>query len=152
MHRALRIQETLCVIAANLPRRADLVAMGVSCRTFFDPAMDELWRDISSLAQLVKCLPQECWEILDTDYGLAVSPCQSSVVRGTSRRCSGAHQRPSDARAVGTAPPIRAPCTRCKKQFKGRSEALLPPSQSPLPRTLAVPKPAEVLHRRRRSD
>lgn len=56
MHRLLAIHEILGLIARNLSAKEQR-DMALVCRTFYEPAMDELWHTIESLAPLILCLP-----------------------------------------------------------------------------------------------
>ncbi|EMD41093.1 hypothetical protein CERSUDRAFT_111670 [Gelatoporia subvermispora B] len=42
---------------------AALAAMAGTCRALSDPALDVLWEEPSSIVDLIKCLPEETWEI-----------------------------------------------------------------------------------------
>lgn len=60
MHRALRIPELLyavfeLLIADKCERSTASAA--TSCRTFFEPAMDVLWKDIDDITVLFKLWP-----------------------------------------------------------------------------------------------
>ncbi|GJE97475.1 hypothetical protein PsYK624_136960 [Phanerochaete sordida] len=58
MHRCLRIAEVVQVIADGIHLYSDLVSMGLTCRAFFDPAMDRLWRYLPAPEPLIRLLPE----------------------------------------------------------------------------------------------
>ncbi|EKM53836.1 uncharacterized protein PHACADRAFT_260380 [Phanerochaete carnosa HHB-10118-sp] len=57
MHPLVAIDEIFQVILVNINERITLRCLALSCRAFYDPAMDELWADLEGLQPLVKCLP-----------------------------------------------------------------------------------------------
>ena len=59
MHRCLKIDELLEMVADNLETEDDTVRMAYVCRTFYEPAINSLWSSLEGLAPLVKCLPGE---------------------------------------------------------------------------------------------
>ncbi|TFK45390.1 hypothetical protein OE88DRAFT_1788708 [Heliocybe sulcata] len=74
MHKSLRILEILAAIARHIDddadqcedvamteRAASLHAMAVTCKAFVDPALTVLWRQGSSLGDLVRCMPEDLW-------------------------------------------------------------------------------------------
>lgn len=68
MHHTLEVLDILEVIFAfisdNFAKRRGnntLVALATTCRTFRDPALKELWKALSDLPPLIKCLPAEIW-------------------------------------------------------------------------------------------
>ncbi|GJE97477.1 hypothetical protein PsYK624_136980 [Phanerochaete sordida] len=58
MHRCLRITEVVQAIADDVRLRSDLLSMGLACRTFFDPAMNEMWRYLPAPEPLIRLLPE----------------------------------------------------------------------------------------------
>ncbi|KAJ6460996.1 hypothetical protein C8R45DRAFT_1028905 [Mycena sanguinolenta] len=83
MHRTFHIPEILDLIFAQLQDhfpdrkpsrsfsdkkrnkilgRGDLAALARTCKTFCDPALDLLWREQETLANLLKCLPSHLWK------------------------------------------------------------------------------------------
>ena len=77
MHRCLQVTELVAHILAALgpdpmvvgtvdtmQRRAN-AAMARTCKTLYEPAMDALWSLLVSLDPLIKCLPQDTWEMSD---------------------------------------------------------------------------------------
>ncbi|TFK55279.1 hypothetical protein OE88DRAFT_1732530 [Heliocybe sulcata] len=75
MHRCLAISEVLRIIAGALsldediesdtessrPYCGTLSAMAQTCKTFRDPFLRELWKDLGSLQPLINCLPPDIW-------------------------------------------------------------------------------------------
>ncbi|KAJ7049622.1 hypothetical protein C8F01DRAFT_1181840 [Mycena amicta] len=66
MHHGLRIAEILDNIF-NFLRVTDsntsaLACLARTCRIFMDPALDALWMKQTTLNNILKCLPSECWE------------------------------------------------------------------------------------------
>lgn len=60
MHRCLIIDEILHNVAAHLTDDQSRLRMALSCRTFYEPAMDSLSSDsLGGLKPLVKCLPED---------------------------------------------------------------------------------------------
>ncbi|KAJ7054951.1 hypothetical protein C8F01DRAFT_1259365 [Mycena amicta] len=70
MHHGLRIPELLDNIFSNFldskyylnPNTATLACLARTCRIFMDPALDALWMKQTTLNNILKCLPSECWE------------------------------------------------------------------------------------------
>ncbi|KAF8434544.1 hypothetical protein L210DRAFT_3553196 [Boletus edulis BED1] len=64
MHHALEIQEILCNILfyCYQPKHwqypATLAALARTCRTFKEPTLDLLWRDLDDSSPLARCLPE----------------------------------------------------------------------------------------------
>lgn len=42
-----------------------LAALARTCRAFHDPATDLIWKKIPGLSALLRCLPDDAWEITD---------------------------------------------------------------------------------------
>lgn len=57
MHHCLQIDEILRLVVRNVQHVPTLVAMGTTCRAFYDHAMNEVWRSLLGISPLVKCLP-----------------------------------------------------------------------------------------------
>ncbi|KAJ7622917.1 hypothetical protein DFH06DRAFT_1231283 [Mycena polygramma] len=73
MHYSLSIPEPVVLIFAellspypneNLSHR-DLAALARTCRTFQEPALDLLWREQTTLANMLRCLPSYLWQEKD---------------------------------------------------------------------------------------
>ncbi|KAJ7060471.1 hypothetical protein C8F01DRAFT_1142726 [Mycena amicta] len=70
MHHGLRIPELLDNIFSNFldsksylkSNTATLACLARTCRIFMDPALDVLWSRQTTLNNILKCLPSECWE------------------------------------------------------------------------------------------
>ena len=70
MHRCLRIQEIIHEISESISEtpffrcpKLGLARLARTCKTFYEPAMDVLWRDIQDIEVLLKCFPDDTWEI-----------------------------------------------------------------------------------------
>ncbi|TFY51924.1 hypothetical protein EVJ58_g10306 [Rhodofomes roseus] len=69
MHHVLTIPELVRVIVDEAgygllcPNAPTLVALALTCRGFFEPALDVLWSKQYRLDNLVKCLPEAIWLI-----------------------------------------------------------------------------------------
>ncbi|KAF7367911.1 hypothetical protein MSAN_00856000 [Mycena sanguinolenta] len=68
MHRGLEVPEIAWMIVSQLDRgsregRAALAALA-QCRIFHDPALDALWRGQGTIRNLIKCMPDDLWEIV----------------------------------------------------------------------------------------
>ncbi|KAH9834014.1 uncharacterized protein C8Q71DRAFT_859688 [Rhodofomes roseus] len=64
MHRALTIQELVCLIAGEVDGKHALRALALTCRAFHEPALDGLWFfPNDGLVNLVKVLPTDLWEV-----------------------------------------------------------------------------------------
>ncbi|KAJ7622911.1 hypothetical protein DFH06DRAFT_1104944 [Mycena polygramma] len=70
MHHSLGIPELVALIFAelqcpypheNLSHR-DLAALARTCKTFQEPALDLLWREQTTLANVLRCLPSYLWQ------------------------------------------------------------------------------------------
>lgn len=65
-HRCWELDEIVRIIAAHLvsdEARASAVSLASCSKSLEEPALREVWRNLSSLAPLVKCFPPELWEI-----------------------------------------------------------------------------------------
>lgn len=61
----LRIAEIVRTILSFLTgrgRNTDLLAIGLTCRSLFEPAMDELWREQYGILHLLNVFPDKCWD------------------------------------------------------------------------------------------
>ncbi|KAF7977685.1 hypothetical protein HWV62_2930 [Athelia sp. TMB] len=92
MHHTLRISEVLshifdyALLTPNDGRLRALRSLALTCKAFEDPALTILWRNMVSLVPLVKCLPEELWEIEIDNNGNSIlytkgSPNASDVRR-----------------------------------------------------------------------
>ena len=57
MHSFIAIDEIFQVVLTNVIEDVTLRSLALSCRAFYEPAMDVLWSDLEGLQPLVKCLP-----------------------------------------------------------------------------------------------
>ena len=67
-HRCWALDEIVRVIAASLvsdEASASAVSLASCSKSLEEPALGEVWRNLSGLAPLVKCFPSEVWEIKD---------------------------------------------------------------------------------------
>jgi hypothetical protein len=46
-HQCLEIPEVLALILSRLPQKKDLLSATLTCQPFLEPALDNLWREIS---------------------------------------------------------------------------------------------------------
>lgn len=71
MHYCLKIPEILSQIIelstklhlTYRSRRDQTYKLALVCKTFLEPALNELWKD-QELLQLLKCFPSDLWEVL----------------------------------------------------------------------------------------
>ena len=67
MHRCLYIQEIVRNVASYSADQ-DVLPMALTCRTFHEPAMDFVWKELTGLGPLIRCLPEKLWTVeLDED-------------------------------------------------------------------------------------
>ncbi|KAG1890171.1 hypothetical protein F4604DRAFT_1643764 [Suillus subluteus] len=64
MHPALQILEVIDIISSHT-EHGSLPALASTCRTFKNPALNVLWRNLQSVEPLVKCLPSDLFGIDD---------------------------------------------------------------------------------------
>jgi hypothetical protein len=67
MHSCLKLVEIQRIIVESLDRenstfRSDLLALATSCSLLCGTALDELWREQSSLLPLILTMPDDVWE------------------------------------------------------------------------------------------
>jgi hypothetical protein len=62
MEQVLRIPEVVRTICSNL-NTASNRRMALTCRSFLEPALDELWRTLRSFQSLVDVLPSDLWTV-----------------------------------------------------------------------------------------
>jgi hypothetical protein len=85
MHHCLQIAEITPLIMAFLVQDENRGARGVlpllkTCKVFYEPALDILWRDLDTMAPLVMCLPGDVWKIKKK---LLVNPLISYFIAST---------------------------------------------------------------------
>lgn len=78
MHHALHTTEVISSIASyaywgrnDYDTPLDLrnvLALGLACRAFLEPALDQLWRSQLNVFNLIKTLPGDAWEVYEGDY------------------------------------------------------------------------------------
>jgi len=79
MHRCLYIPELLRQIILSTgvedshmgaqPDHSTLASLARTCRTFYEPALDALWKTQYDLCALVKCMPSDSWEEVAGQWG-----------------------------------------------------------------------------------
>lgn len=62
MHPALRNLEVIDIIISHTDH-GTLPALASTCRIFEDPALDVLWRDLSSVETLTRCMPGDLFTV-----------------------------------------------------------------------------------------
>ncbi|EIW79837.1 hypothetical protein CONPUDRAFT_138035 [Coniophora puteana RWD-64-598 SS2] len=67
MHACLEVAEMRAAICNNVADPPALLALAMTCRDFRDPALDELYYEIHSLAHLLMCMPRDLWAIETTE-------------------------------------------------------------------------------------
>ncbi|KAG2131587.1 uncharacterized protein EDB93DRAFT_1108057 [Suillus bovinus] len=66
MHHALKVNDIVYEILQYVKHsKSDLRSMAMTCSTFSSPALDMLWCQQDNLIPLVKCLPQDTWNVCD---------------------------------------------------------------------------------------
>ena len=66
MHSCLGVGEILELVARELVAsgaKRTAVSLACCCRNFEDPVLDQLWETQDRIIPLLKCLPQEVWEV-----------------------------------------------------------------------------------------
>ncbi|KAH9834024.1 uncharacterized protein C8Q71DRAFT_909059 [Rhodofomes roseus] len=63
MHRALTIPELVHKILYEAAHRGTQLKLALTCRAFYEPAMDLVWSLQYELINLVKCLPRDLWRV-----------------------------------------------------------------------------------------
>jgi len=79
-HRCWAVNEIVSAIVAILVRdgkKASAVALASCSKSLEEPALGEIWRRVSTLVPLVKCLPPEVWEIRVKERKLASTTMSS---------------------------------------------------------------------------
>lgn len=57
MHRCLCILEVVENVVSAISSELELLNVGLTCRSFYDLAMNELWRNLTCIKPLILCLP-----------------------------------------------------------------------------------------------
>lgn len=60
MHQCLQISEIQDCIIRYIPRQT-IFQLVLTCRAFYDPAMDIIWAAVVGYAPLIKCMPADVW-------------------------------------------------------------------------------------------
>ncbi|KAH9932319.1 uncharacterized protein B0H18DRAFT_1115985 [Fomitopsis serialis] len=71
--RLLAISEVLIQVAEDADDKFTVASLARTCRDFCSPALDVLWRSQVGLANIVKCMPPDLWEIRE-DGGRSSHP------------------------------------------------------------------------------
>ena len=101
MHHTLRISEVLshifdyALLTPDDGRLSALRSLALTCKAFEDPALTILWRNMVSLVPLVKCLPEELWEIEIVNNGdsILVRSLVQHIITGITKKLLVVHQR-----------------------------------------------------------
>ncbi|KAF8186148.1 hypothetical protein K438DRAFT_1936851 [Mycena galopus ATCC 62051] len=77
MHRSLRIPEVVSLICSRLNPVANvgaaaLAALARTSTVFHDAALDELWKQQTTLMNLIHCMPSDLWEIVHLPGALRI--------------------------------------------------------------------------------
>lgn len=83
MHPWFTIEELLAEVFGNLgtSERRSLANAAVTCRTFYEPAMDRLWSELDDLFPLIKCMAPDLWnETRDVSLFDANAPVEHTLV------------------------------------------------------------------------
>jgi hypothetical protein len=62
MDHCLRLPEIVSVICDDLDS-ASAFSMALTAQRFVEPALDVRWRNVTSLAQIIFCLPGDLWKV-----------------------------------------------------------------------------------------
>lgn len=87
MHPCLQIDEILQLITTNIERGSALVAMASTSRGFYEHAVNEIWKELSDLVPLVKCLPSDAYEYHSRPALQIVSTCCDHGLMTSHRPC-----------------------------------------------------------------
>ncbi|KAJ6551945.1 hypothetical protein B0H19DRAFT_1264557 [Mycena capillaripes] len=76
MHRALElldIVEIICEQVADQPifsrYRRELAYLATTCKSFLNPALNALWREQETICNVLKCMPEDLWDISEYNDG-----------------------------------------------------------------------------------
>jgi hypothetical protein len=56
-------QEIFQLVDRDLSRKKTLLALAVTCKSFTEPALDLLWRELDLFSPLIRCLPPSLWKL-----------------------------------------------------------------------------------------
>ena len=79
MRHPLHIPELTSIIFELVESRRDLAALALSCKTFRDPALKILWKELTSLEPLIRCLPNHIWGEVEAAPHRCASPIPIGV-------------------------------------------------------------------------
>lgn len=82
MHRALTVDEILQRCFVNLPHQ-DLYFLALAAKAFLEPALNELWRDLHGLTELLSLLPEDLFRFDRTYRDVPSSPPQRVMTSET---------------------------------------------------------------------
>ncbi|KAG5652647.1 hypothetical protein H0H81_004203 [Sphagnurus paluster] len=85
MQHCLSLPEIASIICGHLEDEGSfkgLSALAQTSRTFSEPAQDAIWREISSLKPLIRCMPEDLWRENDDelDFDDAIQAFQRSIL------------------------------------------------------------------------
>ncbi|KAG1803928.1 uncharacterized protein HD556DRAFT_617498 [Suillus plorans] len=70
MHRIFEFDDIIYAVLQHVKSSGtDLVNVAMTCSRLADSALNILWSKQSSLAPLIMCLPQDTWEVTETEQG-----------------------------------------------------------------------------------
>ncbi|KAJ7624444.1 hypothetical protein FB45DRAFT_1086060 [Roridomyces roridus] len=93
MHRALGVPEIAQLIVSHVDSLAALSFLARTATIFHDHALDSLWRSQSGLVNLIKCMPEDLWEVRDIRPGSTALVDKLRAVASKARLCKCAPQR-----------------------------------------------------------
>ncbi|KAK6991488.1 hypothetical protein R3P38DRAFT_2572176 [Favolaschia claudopus] len=65
---------SLASLSIQIAKRECLPKLARCCRAFSEPVLDLLWMRQEGIINLLKCLPQWRWEMMDKGASVGVSP------------------------------------------------------------------------------
>ncbi|KAJ7207376.1 hypothetical protein C8J57DRAFT_1734190 [Mycena rebaudengoi] len=65
MNRCFGIRELVELFCSPLTRSQDLISFARACKSFLEPGLDNLWKEQSTLANLLLCMPSDLFNVLD---------------------------------------------------------------------------------------
>lgn len=91
MHSCLQINELVAIIAEGIidellaeDWRGNLTHMALTCRTFYEPAMNALWRTLPTISALWLALPDNrVYRRWEDEYASLVSTGHSNIFLST---------------------------------------------------------------------
>ncbi|KAG9316790.1 hypothetical protein JVU11DRAFT_2854 [Chiua virens] len=99
-HRCLAIVEVQRAIFHEV-HKATLARLARTCQTFSNTALDILWENLASIMNLVRCLPEDIWEV--SNYGHRKTTFKRAMTRRDWEILSGYSSRIRSLSALKTA-------------------------------------------------